>query len=476
MFPDCKRAETTAPAGRCARGWKTRRNRGESAVEQYRVGFCTLGCKVSQYETEAICEEFLRWGFVRGQFDGVCDVYVINTCTVTGEADRKSRQCIRRALHNNPRAIVMVTGCYAQTSYGEIAQIPGVSYVCGTYGKMQLPARALEMLTDPPAVPEVAVTPLGDAPFERMRITDSPRTRAYVKIEDGCECRCTYCAIPAARGRVRSKPMADVLGEVEALARGGTREVVLTGIETASWGTDLDGARLTDLLAELDRRHYVDRIRLGSLSPEWMTPDTIGRLAEIGTLAPHFHLSMQSGSDRILRAMKRRYLTDRALDSLARLRRAIPGVQFTTDMMVGFPGEGEAEFEETLAFARAARFLDMHVFAYSRRRGTPADTYPDQVPEAVKSDRSHRLIALKNEIRSEILSDVVAGQPTLRLLPETLDDGVWHGHSDEFMELALPQDPRVHHGETVRVLPCSHAGGVLHVRLADSDPTTNDTE
>ena len=331
----------------------------------YSVGLYTLGCKVSQYETEAIAEAFCEAGFVRRPFREACDVYVINTCTVTREADRKSRQCIRRALSRNPDARVLVCGCYSQTTPQEVAAIDGVSYVSGTYGKMRLPAVALDLLSRPKEAVTVEVTDVDEAPFEPMCVRESPRTRAYVKIEDGCECRCTYCAIPAARGRVRSKPLEDVLAEVKALADRGTEEVVLTGIETASWGVDLDGVRLIDLLEKLDGAGYVSRIRLGSLSPEVMTDAFIDRISRLRSVCPQFHVSMQSGSDTVLRGMKRRYNTARALSSMEKLRAAMPSVQFTTDMMVGFPGESEALFEETLDFTRRARFLDMHVFAYS---------------------------------------------------------------------------------------------------------------
>lgn len=436
-------------------------------MERYTVGLCTLGCKVSQYETEAIAEDFERRGFCRRPFEDPCDVYVINTCTVTAEADRKSRQFIRRARRMNPRALVFVTGCYAQTSPDEVGAIEGVTCVVGTYGKMEIAARAEALLSAPLraiAPAWIAVTDVDAAPFEPMCVMASPRTRAYVKIEDGCECRCTYCAIPGARGRVRSKPPEDVLREVEQLALGGTREVVLTGIETASYGADLDGYRLIDLLEALEARGFVDRIRLGSLSPELMTAHFCERLGRLRTVTPHFHLSMQSGSDAILRGMKRRYNASQALAALARVRAVMPQVQFTTDMMVGFPGEGEREFTETMDFVRAARFLTMHVFAYSRRKDTPAASYPHQVPEADKADRSRRLIALGHEIRDEILSEIVGAAPPLRLLLETQEGGIWRGHTDAFVEAEVPVEG-AHQGELVTVRPLAAQDGRLLCRL-----------
>lgn len=436
--------------------------KGAKTVKAYTVGLYTLGCKVSQYETEAMAEDFARRGFVCRDFSEVCDVYVINTCTVTAESDRKCRQIIRRAYKRNPAARIMVCGCYAQTTPEDIMQLPGVAYVCGTGGKMQIAARATELLAAPPAPPLCAVTRVEEEPFEPMSITRAPRTRAYLKIEDGCSCRCTYCAIPGARGNVRSKPVADVLAEVAALAAGGVREIVLTGIETAAYGEDTGDIRLIDLLEALDARADTPRLRLGSLSPELIRPDFVRRFAALACVTPHLHLSMQSGSDAVLRGMRRRYNAEMALSSLAALRAALPRVQFTTDMMVGFPGETDEMFAETLDFCRRARFLDMHVFAYSRRPGTPAADYPDQVPENVKHERSARLIALKNEIRDSILTELCnAGEP-LPVLFETRDGDHYTGHSDTYVEVRVPvggTDPR---GDVYLVRPLSAREGILY--------------
>ena len=434
-------------------------------MKQYRVGLYTLGCKVSQYETQAIAEEFEKQGFLLAQRGEPCDVYVINTCTVTAEADRKCRQCIRRVLKTNPQALVMVTGCYSQTSAEEIAKIQGVGYISGTYGKMQLAERAKELLASPPNAPVVCVTDLADAPFEKMHICRSPRTRAYVKIEDGCECRCTYCTIPNARGPVRSKAPEDVMREVETLIAGGTREVVLTGIETASYGVDLDGTRLIDLLEELDARGLADRIRLGSLTPEVVTEDFATRLGKLKSITPHFHLSMQSGSDRVLAMMKRRYNTRQALAAMDRIRRVMPRVQFTTDLMVGFPGETEEMFSETLEFVKQARFLSMHVFAYSRRKGTPADTYADQIAEDEKSRRSHVLMTLGDKIRDEILDEIVGRKEPLRVLLETKKGDVYTAHSDEFIEVHLAAPTGAKQGDLLDVTPTRHQDGVLYVGI-----------
>ena len=429
------------------------------------VGILPLGCKVSQYECEAVAEDFEREGFCLRPFSEVCDVYVINTCTVTAESDAKSRKAIRRAIKKNPEALVMVSGCYSQTSPDDVAKIDGVGAVIGNHDKMRLPRIALDILENKLTKPYISTINIDEAPFEPMCITRAPRTRAYVKIEDGCECRCSYCAIPGARGRVRSKPSRDVIREVEALAAAGTAEVVLTGIETASYGADFGtGYGLIDLLEELDKRKSCHRIRLGSLSPERMREDFVKRLSALSIVVPHFHLSMQSGSDSVLRGMKRRYNTAMALAALERLREGMPSVQFTTDMMVGFPGEGEAEFSETLEFVRKARFLDMHVFAYSRRKNTPAATYPGQVSEEEKHRRSTILIAEKNRIRDEILDSLVASGEPLTVVLETVEDGIASAHAENFAEVRFPAE-NARHGEVIAVCPLSHEGGVIFGKI-----------
>lgn len=423
------------------------------------VGLYTLGCKVAQYETEAIAEDFERHGFRVLPFDEICDVYVVNTCTVTAESDRKCRQVIRRARHTNPAAHILVCGCYAQTSPDEVAAIEGVSYVGGTDRKMKLAEEALALLAAPPAAPRITTAPLTPE-FEAMSVTRAPRTRAYIKIEDGCECRCTYCAIPGARGPVRSKPADAVLAEIATLAAGGSREIVLTGIETASWGVDLGKERLIDLLERIDKIENVPRIRLGSLSPECIRPDFAERFARLSCTVPHLHLSMQSGSDSVLRGMRRRYNASQAEEALALLRRLIPRIQFTTDMMVGFPGESEENFRETLEFTRRARFLDMHIFAYSRRPGTPAADYPDQIPAETKRRRSAELTKLRDCIRDEVLAEVCAMGEPLPVIVETVENGIAVGHSDSFIETRFSTDEDFS-GKEVKLLPVRPQEGYI---------------
>ncbi len=426
------------------------------------VGLYTLGCKVAQYETEAVREALEARGFSVLPFEERCDVYVINTCTVTAESDRKSRQIIRRAAAKNPEAIIAVCGCYPQTSAKEVAKIKGVSIVVGNRDKLPLVDKITERLENPHQTPVIDVKPLEDAPFEAMTVRKAPRTRAYVKIEDGCECRCTYCEIPNARGPVRSKAPEDVIAEVEGLYKSGTEEIVLTGIETASYGMDFERSyRLIDLLEDLDRRKSCGRIRMGSLSPEVMKPDFIDRLSKLTLPVPHFHLSMQSGADAVLFRMKRRYNREMALTALERVREKIKGAQFTTDMMVGFPGETDEDFLQTLDFVEKARFLDIHVFAYSPRPGTPAAAFPDQIPQAIKHERSAALIRKKNEIRDSILDGIVTSKKPLTVILETYENGAYTAHSDAFIEV-LVKEREGFHGKTAEVLPVSHKNGVVY--------------
>lgn len=432
-------------------------------MKSFSVGFYTLGCKVSQYETEAISESFEARGFTVREFSDVNDVYVINTCTVTAEADRKSRQIIRRAKKRNPEAKVLVCGCYSQRSPEEVSSIPDVDATIGSAGKMQLVDIAEALLSGGESV--VNVTNVDEEPFEPMKITKGPRTRVYVKIEDGCECRCTYCAIPSARGRVRSKPRAEVIEEVEALSGSGVREVVLTGIETGSYGADFeDKYTLADLLVELDKRGSAERIRLGSLAPELVGKAFLEKVKNLKILAPHFHISIQSGSDSVLRGMKRRYNRSMALENIKNLKEAIPRATFTTDMMVGFPGESEEDFLDTVRFVEEARFLDCHVFAYSKRKNTPAAEYSGQIPESVKRERSEKLIKVAERVRNEVLDEIVLSGEAMPCIFEEKADGVWKGHSDTFVPVELKSDEELH-GECRKLQPVTRKDGSIICKL-----------
>ena len=432
----------------------------------YKVGLYTLGCKVSLYETEAIGEAFSKEGFDVLPFDSVCDVYVINTCTVTAESDAKSRKYIRRAVRKNPSAVVAVLGCYSQRSPDEVAAIDGVSIVLGTQDKLSVVPRAIELLRERASFsPCVSVGSLEGARFETMTVERAPRTRAYVKIEDGCECRCTYCAISDARGPVRSKPKDEVIAEVEGLSASGTKEIVLTGIETGSYGSDFaEKYDLADLLVELSERKSAERIRLGSMAPELVGEKFISRVAGLPILTPHFHISMQSGSDNVLRGMKRRYNSAMAIANIEKIRELIPSVMFTADLMVGFPGESEEDFEATLDFVGRVGLLDAHVFAYSKRHGTPAALYDNQIPESVKRERSARLIEKKNRVRDEVLTRVVESAMPLSCIFESRCGKYFTAHSASYIEVRCESEIDLS-GEMLGVMPLYHKDGAIYGKI-----------
>ncbi|MBQ9782984.1 MAG: tRNA (N(6)-L-threonylcarbamoyladenosine(37)-C(2))-methylthiotransferase MtaB [Clostridia bacterium] len=410
------------------------------------AGIYTLGCKVNQYESEAIAEELQRQGVEVLPPTEVCDAYIINTCTVTAESDRKARQFIRRAVSRNPQAVIVVTGCLAQTAPESLLRIAGVDAVVGNTEKLAAAKETVRLLdTDCKSSEQVCrVSDIDACGFESMAITTFERTRAYVKIEDGCESRCTYCIIPAARGKIRSKPPDDVVAEVTALTENGCREVVLTGIETASYGKDLGHCDLAELLARIDRIPGIGRVRLGSLDPSLIRPAFVERIAGLGSLSPHFHLSLQSGSSRILALMKRKYNAEQAMNAIRLLRERMPGVQFTTDVIVGFPGETEEDFRETVNFVERAEFLMVHIFPYSKRQGTPAAQMSGQIPEEVKRRRLHELEEVVRAGHRRILENALRIRPRREVLFESYENGYAYGHTDDFLEVAVPVSKPLH--------------------------------
>ncbi len=410
-----------------------------------KVGIMTLGCKVNQYESTAIAEEFERHGFIIGKFSEKCGIYIINSCTVTAESDRKTRQMIRRAARHNPEAFVLVTGCYAQCNAAKAAGVDGVDFVCGNSNKTKLVDAALGLVAsgEKNSTAQIKVPDIDKAPFEPMTIHSSERTRAYVKIEDGCDNRCAYCIVPAARGRVRSKSPEDIVSEVRGLAANGYKEVVLIGIETASYGKDFaEKYRLADLLCEVDKVDGIERMRLGSLDPSVLTEEFVSRVAELKHFAPNFHLSMQSGCDRTLKAMRRKYNTKMAEDAVKRLRDAVPGVTFTADFIVGFPGETEEDFLETMDFVRRIGFTHLHIFPYSKRPGTEAALMEGQLSDDVKSERLAKLDEVWREGVFEMAKGYIGVQK--EVLFELCEDGKAVGHTPEFLEVTVitPDDLR----------------------------------
>ncbi len=425
----------------------------------------TLGCKVNQYESEAIHEKMISCGFLPSSCD-IADVYIINTCTVTGESDRKCGQMIRKAVKLNPDAAILVTGCFAQVSPEKIASIYGVDYVCGSVNKLSVAEEALNIVKHGKyASPKVAVGSLDNAPFDCMEINDFKRTRAYIKIEDGCNNKCSYCIIPTARGRVRSKKPCEIIAEINKLYENGCREVVLTGIETDAYGLDLDGYRLQELTADICEKTKMPRIRFGSLDPSLFTEDFVENVCKNPRVLPHYHISLQSGSSSTLAAMRRRYNADMAHRALERIRGARPDTMFSADVIVGFPGESDESFNETLEFIRNERFITLHVFQYSKRAGTEAAARKDQVDPAVKKMRSEMLINEQKKIRKQILSSF--SQKPLPLLLERTEidaDGrmTAQGHTDCFIQMKAELRSEHKRSDVITVTVTDHDGDTLY--------------
>lgn len=400
------------------------------------AAFCTLGCRVNQYETRAVEEGFVSRGFKIGKFTDKCDVYVINTCTVTGESDRKSRQMIRRAVKNGGgNAVIAVMGCMSQVDAEAASKIDGVDIVVGNGEKMSvvdLVIARMGIISDK-GKPVYCVPDIHSYnEIEKMSVTGSDNTRAFLKVVDGCENHCSYCIIPSARGRVRSKEPEKVVEECKSICEvGGCREIVLTGIETAAYGKDLnsDLAALVEMVAQ---NPLVKRIRLGSLEPTVLKEDFVKRLADIPKFMPHFHLSLQSGSDSVLARMKRKYNTRMFYEKLELLRKYFPDCEITTDIIVGFPGETEKEFNETLEYIEKCRFLYIHIFPYSDRKGTAASKMGGKLSNDEKAKRCALLNKRMLEIRSEILQGYIGRK--MPVLCEKTKNGLVHGYTPNFIE------------------------------------------
>ena len=406
-----------------------------------KIGICTLGCKVNQYETQAMEQELTGRGHTLVPFEGEADAYIINTCTVTAVSDKKSRQMIRRARKQNPDAVVAVCGCYAQTKPENIRELD-VDLISGTGDRMKF----LDLLEQ--AVREKEPVVSMDEALRRRQFEVLPaggmaqRTRAMLKVEDGCVNFCSYCIIPYARGPVRSLPLKAAAEQTRQLRQEGYREIVLTGIEISSWGQDLrDGTSLIDLLETVSREAGDMRLRLGSLEPRTITEEFCRRAAALPGLCPHFHLSMQSGCDATLRRMNRKYDSKRYKESVDLLNVYFDRPAITTDLIVGFPGETEEEFSATLDFVRSCGFAEMHIFPYSIRTGTPAAEM-EQVPKAVKEERAARAAAVAEELHQRYLSGCV-GQ-VYPVLYEQPYEGIWHGHAPNYMTVTATAAEDLH--------------------------------
>lgn len=411
-------------------------------MEKRTVAFHTLGCKVNTYETDAMEQLLLQHGYEIVSFEEIADVYVVNTCSVTNMADRKSRQMLHRAKKKNPEAVVVAAGCYVQAATEELKNDLGVDLIIGNNRKKELPILLDQYFEEHiyGDVPEIAK----ERCYEELELSHvSDHTRAYVKVQDGCNQFCSYCIIPYVRGRVRSRHVEDVEEEIRRLVLSGTKEVVLTGIHLSSYGLDLEErSTLLHLIQCIHEIEGVERIRLGSLEPRIVTEDFAKALSELTKICPHFHLSLQSGCDATLKRMNRRYTAEEYLEGCRILRKYFPTCAITTDVIAGFPGETEEEFKETCDFVKKVQFYEMHIFKYSRRKGTKADRMSDQVPEQDKTRRSNVLQDLEKEM-SKAFREFWIGKEVTVLLEERIEvDGVSYmtGHTPEYVKVVIESD------------------------------------
>ena len=419
-----------------------------------------LGCKVNAYETEAMQQILEEAGYEIVPFSEYADVYVINTCSVTNMADRKSRQMLHRAKKQNPDAIVVGAGCYVQTKEAQALVDESIDIVIGNNKKHELVPLLREYEASHRKMACVADINHEKQAYEELSLSrTAEHTRAFIKVQDGCNQFCTYCIIPFARGRVRSRELPDVLQEIRTLAKSGYREVVLTGIHLSSYGVD-NGESLLHLIEAVHELEGIERIRLGSLEPRIVTDAFAKRLSELPKICPHFHLSLQSGCDTVLSRMNRRYDTAEYEVGCALLRRYFEHPAITTDVIVGFPGETDEEFETTERYLERIHFYEMHIFQYSRREGTKAAAMPDQVPEAVKKERSEKLLALGHRMSEEFRRYYLGRQVTALLEEEFLYDGkrYYTGYTKEYVKVAV---------ETKKDLSNTCVTGTLKTQLTE---------
>ncbi|RDY24059.1 tRNA (N(6)-L-threonylcarbamoyladenosine(37)-C(2))-methylthiotransferase MtaB [Romboutsia maritimum] len=419
-----------------------------------KVAFYTLGCKVNQYETEAMLELFEKDGYKQVDSEEYADVYVINTCTVTHMSDRKSRQYIRRVKKKNPNAIIAVVGCYSQVSPEEILEIEEVNLVMGTNDRRKIveEIKKIDSTKKSSTVDDIMKVKA----FEEIEISQTNgKTRAFLKIQDGCDRYCTYCIIPHARGRVRSREIESIVSEVKKLADNGYKEVVLTGIHVASYGKDLRDReiRLLDVIKEINEIEKIERIRLSSVEPILFTDEFVKEVTEMKKVCPHYHLSLQSGCDETLKRMNRRYTTQEYKAIVERLREKIPNVAITTDVIVGFPGETNDEFNKTYEFLRDIELSQMHIFKYSPRKGTPAATMDNQIDPQMKQFRSEKLLNLSKENFNKFASKFIDTEVEI-LFEQNIADNKYEGLTPNYIRVVAESDKDIQ-------------GKILKVKITD---------
>ena len=428
-----------------------------------KVAFHTLGCKVNQYDSQAMLELMMRAGYEPVSFQEQADIYVINTCTVTNIADRKSRQMLHRARKQNPDAVVAAVGCYAQVRGEELEKDPAIDLVIGTNRKSEL-VSLVEEFRSTGKKQNGGHGPSADRIYEELKIDRTEEhTRAFIKVQDGCDRFCSYCIIPYARGRVRSRRPEDVCREAERLTAGGVKEIVLTGIHICSYGKDLqEDTELFDLVQAVHGVPGVQRLRLGSLEPSYITEERVKALAALPGLCPHFHLSLQSGCDATLQRMNRRYTAAEFAGKAALLREYFDDPALTTDIITGFPGETEEEFAETVRFVESIRFFETHVFPYSRREGTRAAAMPGQLTEKCKKERSRILMEL-NARQQDAYLRRSAGKPVEVLFEEQITfegETYWSGYGRKYQRVLMKSGENLTNSLQI-VIPNGVRNGVL---------------
>lgn len=408
----------------------------ETIQAKRKVAFYTLGCKVNQYETNAMIQQFQEHGYELVDFEEKADIYIINTCTVTNMSDKKSREMLRRAKKQNPVSTLVAVGCYAQVGKEKLEQIPEIDLILGTNEKNNIVAY-VEKYRKEKKREEVVTDVMQMREFQDFgTITYTDKNRAAIKVQDGCDRFCSYCIIPYARGRVRSRKIESVVKEAEEISKKGVKEIVITGIHIASYGKDLPGnISLIHLLEALNAVPTIQRIRLGSLEPKLMTKEFIERLVKLEKICDHFHLSLQSGCNATLARMNRRYTTEEFYEVVTMLRQAYPNVSLTTDIIVGFPGETEEEFEETYQFLQKVQFYKMHVFKYSPRSGTKAAQMKEQIDGNKKEIRSNRLLELSDKNQQE--QNKKEFGKVVEVLWEEYKDGYYIGHTTNYEEVKI---------------------------------------
>lgn len=403
------------------------------------VAFYTLGCKVNQYETNAMEQQFIQNNYKIVDNTEKADIYVINTCTVTNMADRKSRQMLRRVKEINQSAVIVVCGCYAQVAKTELEQIPEVDIILGINEKNKIVQIVEEYLANQNNIIEVADVSKQKEFLDFGDVTYTEKNRAVIKVQDGCNMFCSYCLIPYARGRIRSRKIENVVSEIEKIAKQGIKEVVITGIHVASYGKDFENEniRLINLLEEINKIEGIARIRLSSLEPTIVDEEFAQRLSKLEKICDHFHLSLQSGCDATLKRMNRKYTTARYKEATEILRKYYPNANFTTDVIVGFPGETDEEFNQTYKFLKEIEFYKMHIFKYSPRKGTVAEKLPNQVDGNIKEERSKKLIELSNNMQNEKNSKYIG--KTVKVLFEEYENGYYKGHTTNYMVVKVKE-------------------------------------